>query len=271
MTYFYKKGSPNPISYPVTDLGNLTPGSNLHSPKIGDPHGLPAPAMPGSIAFEDELAEVLGVRMRVIENRMPYEFLAKYHPRADYDPRKVPEPIRRAGLQYNAKNMVRLVHMDRPIDIGLACWNYLVATGATLVAPETGFNDFINRVPDAHLVLAQKICDSMDRCFEAKYFYGKPRPEEAFARTGLPWNITGYDEGCPNHPAYPAGHGAAAGSVSVLFTHFNTTQQQRNEVIDACYVWAMSRTLAGVHYAVDNLAGLAIGGMGSFDGTSWTL
>jgi len=271
MSYFYQKGSPAPISYPVLSLANLTPGSNLHSPKVGNAHGAVPPAMPGSLAFEDGLAEVLMVREQVVRGRVPYDFFAKYHPRAGYDPQRTPAVFRASKLKYAARSLTGLVHMDRPIDIGLACWSHLVKTGATLVTPETGFNDFLNRVPDAHLALSTRICEAMDECFEIKYFYGKPRPEEAAARTGLTWNVTAYPEGCPNHPAYPAGHGAAAGATSVLFDYFNTTQQQRDDVIDACYVWAMSRTLAGVHYASDNLLGLAVGGMGAFDGVQWTV
>ncbi len=268
MTYVYQKGHPAPITYPVTDLSVLTPGSALHSPQVGNPHGLPAPSMPGDQAFEDDLVEVLMVRMLVIGNQMPLDFFAKHHPRAGYDPAKVPEPFRAAGVKYRAANLVSAVHKDNPVDIGIICWRYLVATGATLRNPEGPHNNFLNRVPDTQAAIAENARDALRRAFEVKYYYGRPRPEEACARLGFGQNITGYQEGCPNHPAYPAGHASAAGAACVLFDWFNVTDTQRDAVFDACYVWAMARTMAGVHYSSDNLAGLALGGMGTYNGVT---
>ena len=66
-----------------------------------------------------------------------------------------------------------------------------------------------------------------------------------------------------NHPSYPAGHGSAAGATGKFFFDYcNLSATDRIEIRSACYLWAMFRTFAGVHFAVDNLAGLMeIGGL----------
>lgn len=123
-------------------------------------------------------------------------------------------------------------------------------------------------------------------CFAAKWHFMVPRPEEvAFAvlngDVDAPWwsrcaldaafpdpgvilqdrrRFTRYPEGCPGHPAYPAMHAACAGAqLAVIEAMFELTAQDAHNVRWAVHNKAYFRTWAGVHYPMDNLAGLWIG------------
>ena len=269
MTYFYAKGCPSTISYPVV-APLPAAGSKLHSPLVGVGYAgvIPAPNMPGgdtNEAFIAEALEVAAVRMDVITGKWPAWFLAKHHPDSSFDPNVIPIPLLIAEpslVPRNPSTAAKTVHMDRPVDLAFACWSYLRKEKAPLKSPETGHVDFLQSVPDAHTAIAAAVSSALRDAFEVKYYYGKPRPEEVFAHYGLDQKlVTAYAEGCPNHPAYPAGHGAAAGAASALFDMYECTDEQRKQIFDAAYMWAQFRTLAGVHYAVDNLMGLRIGGL----------
>lgn len=274
MTQTFQKGASSPIAYPVTDVAALSP-SGLASPRVGNANGLPSPTMPGDAGFEAELQEVADVRMHVLDGKWPAHFLAAHHCRADFDPERVPIPVATAitdpcgrvpfgEYKVTAKQAANVVHMDRPTDMLFAVLRWLHSKGTPIAAP-TGAVDFLETVPGPLAALASNAYLNLERAFEAKYFFGRPRPEEVFNR--CPDHLgtfTHYPEGCPTHPAYPAGHGAAAAAVHVLLTAFDMDEATRNEVIDSAYHWAMYRTFAGVHYAGDNLAGLVVGGLGTF-------
>jgi len=79
-----------------------------------------------------------------------------------------------------------------------------------------------------------------------------------------PRKFTIYDEGCPLHPSYPAGHGAAAGATYALLTlkyGLNKKSKLHDDIGQTCLSFAHCRTLAGVHYAQDNLQGFRLGVM----------
>lgn len=119
--------------------------------------------------------------------------------------------------------------------------------------------------------------------FMLKWHVGAPRPEEIawmvasgeFSDAdGVPsdiiesvrsmglahsTNFTAYPEGSPTHPSWPAQH-AAGSSVSFwLPALYKLTPQQYCEALRVDYGVAYARTIAGVHYPQDNLAGLNLG------------
>jgi len=72
-------------------------------------------------------------------------------------------------------------------------------------------------------------------------------------------SFTAYPEGCPNHPSYPAMH-AAASSISLwLSVVLHLTPQQEQEARRLDYAVSYARTVAGVHFVSDNVAGLTLG------------
>jgi len=120
--------------------------------------------------------------------------------------------------------------------------------------------------------------------FGAKWFAGRARPEEIswLIRTGevnAPRKIRNklrkirnYDQatdftrysregrsGSPRHPSWPAMH--SAGSNMSFWTQivFNLTPRQRCEAKKVDFAVSFARTVAGVHFEDDNLAGLNMG------------
>jgi hypothetical protein len=115
--------------------------------------------------------------------------------------------------------------------------------------------------------------------FGIKYYVGRARPEE------VAWNIhtgaipapddlvkaiagrnltsandfTAYPEGCPQHPSWPAMHSAAASASLWLAVVMNLTDAQLCEAKRTDYAVAYARTVAGLHYPEDDIAGLNLG------------
>lgn len=121
-------------------------------------------------------------------------------------------------------------------------------------------------------------------CFSVKWNYGRARPEEVVwaiyageigIKDGVPEYIiqtvqnqfnlttpsgfTAYPEGCPNHPSFPAMHGASSTASLWMAIVMNLTVEQLCHVKALDYAIAYARTIAGVHYPSDNIAGLNIG------------
>lgn len=116
--------------------------------------------------------------------------------------------------------------------------------------------------------------------FLVKWTVGKLRPEEAAfqiaknlmpAVPGLlrdkigsmilrePEEFTAYDEGSPTHPSWPAMHSAASAASLWLATVADLTAEQYCQALLTDYAVAFARTVAGVHYPSDNIAGLNLG------------
>lgn len=119
--------------------------------------------------------------------------------------------------------------------------------------------------------------------FAAKYYVGRARPEEVAwlisqgsltESDGVPSDVvediqsfnlqsatdfTAYPEGSPAHPSWPAMHSAGSASSLWLPVVLNLSEEQicQTRLVD----WAVSyaRTVAGVHYPSDNIAGLNLG------------
>ena len=71
--------------------------------------------------------------------------------------------------------------------------------------------------------------------------------------------FTAYPEGSPRHPSWPAMHSAASNISFWLRVMFKLSPQQECEAMKVDYAVSFARTLAGVHYPTDNIAGLNMG------------
>ncbi len=272
MTLLFQKGAQgNQLSYPLTEssLSQLTP-SALVSPLVGVAHLADWPAGSGTQA---DLDEVIAVRLQVQRGEMPWEFLDKYWTEPEPLRQQTPAPLGLSGLSYtNPEGLAHAVHMDTPLDLPLACLRWLLRQGAPLAItpPHTG-QPFLTRVSGTIAQMSHAIDQALELAFASKWHFGHARPEELYAeRLDLTpdhaLHLTAYPEGCPCHPTYPAGHGAAAGAgVGVLLRRFTLTPDQAQTLRETAYIWAMSRTFAGVHFGVDNIAGLQLGYDVAFD------
>ena len=72
-------------------------------------------------------------------------------------------------------------------------------------------------------------------------------------------SFTAYPEGSPMHPSFPAMHSAASSLSLWLPVVANLSARQLDEVKKLDFAVSMARTVAGVHYRDDNVAGLIIG------------
>lgn len=87
-------------------------------------------------------------------------------------------------------------------------------------------------------------------CFEAKYFYWRIRPYQAH-----PGLVTLFPT--PNHPSYPAAHGAGSGASGAIEAYL--FPREGAFFTDYQAQVAQSRLWAGIHYQTDIDAGLAQG------------
>ena len=117
--------------------------------------------------------------------------------------------------------------------------------------------------------------------FGIKYFVGRARPEEVAYKihqgeitTGPPAalvdeiaalnltsaeSFTAYPEGSPMHPSWPAMHSAGSAASLWLAVVLELDEKQWCEVKLTDYAVSYARTVAGVHYFSDNIAGLQLG------------
>ena len=123
--------------------------------------------------------------------------------------------------------------------------------------------------------------------FSLKWHVGRPRPEEIiykildkkdplqlpnyFAKMKVfqdleekhlksATDFTAYEgEGSPNHPSYPAMHSASSSGSFWLDVTMNLTKEQLCEARMLDWSISYGRTVAGVHYESDNIAGLMVG------------
>lgn len=71
-------------------------------------------------------------------------------------------------------------------------------------------------------------------------------------------DFTAYPDGCPNHPSFPAMHGANGGPSLWMAVVLNLNDVQLCQVRLTDYAVAFARTVAGVHYPDDNIVGLNV-------------
>ena len=237
----------------------------------GKSHGLCMPAaLCNDAARADALREVLKVREDVKAGIMPMWLMRKYYPDEwGKFPETIPEPLARAHEKFNLPaplsfddpaGLANVVHMDNPIDLGLILHWWLLNQGAiSKDASDEGY-DFLANVVEAMADMARAASIYARKAFEAKCWFMLPRPEEVHGSK----DITAYDEGSPAHSTYPAGHGAIAfAEAQFLMKRFVLVGEDGKRIplpmhilkplFDSAYIWAMARTMAGVHFAVDNL------------------
>ena len=92
--------------------------------------------------------------------------------------------------------------------------------------------------------------DAMVAVFESKYHYMRLRPFQASPglKTLFP---------TPNHPSYPAAHGAGSGAAGAISAYL--FPRDATALVSAQQMLAQSRLWAGIHYQTDIDAGLAQG------------
>ncbi len=154
-----------------------------------------------------------------------------------------------------------------------------------VVVPKTGQIDFI-RKPVMLSDMVGFAFRAVGPCnFSLKWSEGRARPEEvAFAvskgditppegvvdisevtkiieemNLGDATDFTAYAEGSPTHPSWPAMHSASSASSFWLDLILNLTEEQRCDARMLDWSVAYARTVAGVHYPSDNIAGLEVG------------
>ena len=97
---------------------------------------------------------------------------------------------------------------------------------------------------------------TLEKCFDAKYYYNRPRPLE-YLRDTLKLDLTptaNYIH--PGHPSYPAGHGTKfLTAVEVLNDIFHLDKDCYRQLFIAACVCAHGRSGNLIHYLADNLAG----------------
>jgi len=149
----------------------------------------------------------------------------------------------------------------------------------TIFAPR-GNRDFIGREVRLNELLTWAIGTVAPLDFMIKWTVVMPRPEEIAwkittkeltTEDGVPEdivkdvmsmklpgavNFTAFPEGCPPHPSWPAMHAASASASLWLPIVTHLSPEQYCQVLRLDYAYAFARTAAGVHYPMDNIAGL---------------
>lgn len=259
----FNKGCESPLEFPLTSIPVNAGSSGLVSPKIGFQHGIECPIDGSNI--EEYFWEVQEVRNLVNNDEFPHDFMRKYYPPSWGEYREVmPQPLVAERLNLSRpRGCANVVHMDSPVDVGLAGLGWILGKADQKIH-STGHVDFLDAVPNVVRNMASGVRTSLHQAFEVKYFFGLARPEEVYEALGHkdPEDLTAYPEGCPAHCSFPAGHGAAAGGgLKAVIDSFHVSPDQLQELRDTAYFWAQFRSLAGVHYGPDNIAGLAVSGL----------
>jgi membrane-associated phospholipid phosphatase len=223
------------------------------------------PAFPGEQVFWDELMEVALFQAHRILNARP--------------PFRLPEIWR----GFDIEEVAQAVHNDFPGYWHQKLLEIFWAKGLHMdysIVPFHSNVDFVGTTVGLAALNTWAIGEICHPNFLVKWTVGKLRPEEAaFQITnnlmeGVPlplkylidWmdltnpeQFTAYPEGSPSHPSWPAMHSAASAASLWLATVADLTDEQYCQVLLTDYAIAFARTVAGVHYSSDNIAGLNLG------------
>ena len=270
---FNKGMGDNECVYPFTEeqIKNLKK-CRLVNPKVGDNHGL---IIPKDFDILKATNEVIQVRLDVERGIFPMWFMQKYYPfREKFGEYEFPKEILGIeGLSIDdPRSLANVVHMDSPNDMPKTCLTWLTnpmyEQGVNVKSWTPNYINFLETIPYVEEQIADGVKRALIKAFEVKYFFGLIRPENVWEEiSGFDGKkLTAYPEGCPNHSSFVAGHAsAAAGGVSSLMNQMkNLKDCQEKKLIDTAYSWAMFRTLAGVHFHIDNIGGLMINGLEKF-------
>lgn len=191
-------------------------------------------------------------------------------------------PLPMSWINFDINDVAEAVH-DEPLGIHhIALIKQLNKQGAKAdkeIIPSTCIVEFIRGVVMLNYLINWSISTVGPTNFGLKYYAGRARPEEvawhihtgaisaprdlveAIAARNLTTaeSFTAYPEGSPRHPAWPAMHSASASASLWLPVVMNLTDAQVCEVKRVDYAVAYARTVAGVHYPSDNIAGLKLG------------
>jgi len=266
---FSKGANGNDITYPLTQssLDSLE-ACRLVNPKVGNDHGYKIPDNFDLIASTNEIVQV---RLEVEKGIFPMWFMSKYYPfKSEFGSYVYPDEIFRIeGLSvHNPKDLADVVHMDSPSDMPRMVLKWLThpmyGQDQNVKQWTEKYINFLETIPYVEEQITDGVKRSLDKAFEMKYAFGLARPEEVWSsENNLDGKLlTAYPEGCPNHPACPAGHASAAagGVVPIIRVMPDLTDMQLKRILDTAYSWAMFRSFAGVHHWIDNILGLMANG-----------
>lgn len=256
---FQKGNTGEEITYPVKDPSKL---KGVISPREGNCHGVKPPVTPMDECFFKLVNEVTEVRKQVCSDNWPAEYLNKHFLWADelevdFDGSEIPEPLADAGV-FDAESAAHIVRMDKPHHLGEFIFDWLVERKVPF--QEGDYDEFADNWAGFFAKLSTHVHYALNTGFEVKYEYGLVRYEECVDLPGAV--VTSYEEGCPRHPGYIAGHSVVAGAtITIILEHFDFTdnQYELEMVLKAAYHFAMYRTFAGVHLTQDNIEGLKLG------------
>lgn len=256
---FSKGAGTNRVMAPMTSaaLAALQP-SSLASPRVGNPHGIVLPAEYSDL--NALCAELHKVQADIMRDEMPLWFLRKYW-NDDWGafPETIPEFLALERLSYqDPKGLAHVVHMDKPWHLFNAMHTWLLRQGAKpkrMLTPN--HNDFLYTHVHPMAAFSATLSDNMEKCFQAKYYFCGPRPEELNGH-----NTTLYPEGCPTHPEVPAGHSVASWTAYVYFRDaWVLTPEQDLQLAQGAFVFSQARAFANMHFGFANNAGRVIVGL----------
>lgn len=252
----FNKWTDQKLEFPLTEeaLENLNP-CRLVNPTVWKYNGL---KIPEDFNLEESTEEILEVREMVKAGIFPREFMEKYYPFKWEFPSIIPKPLMAEALHLqNPEWLANIVHMDLPSQAPSAILRYLLQSWANVKDWTPNYINFLESVPYVQENMTDGIKLWLNKAFEAKYYFWLQRPEEIAKQ----WKfMTAYPEWCPNHPSFPAGHWAAVAwwSRRVIESFEKLTDEQLKQVLDTVYIWAMARSLAWVHHAIDNVAWIIV-------------
>ncbi|KAG7370515.1 hypothetical protein IV203_019085 [Nitzschia inconspicua] len=233
---------------------------------------LPAPIFPGDKGFWRELRRVAEVQV-VRRNKG--------------DPNTVNRwPDLWEG--HDLDMITELVHGEYPASLQQELLKQLFSDGVELnydVMPFRSVNDYVATEVRMSAINTWAVDTIAPISFLLKWNTGVPRPEEVAwliyngvytEKDGVPTDLiqtiqnmnlkhaadfTAYISGSPMHPSWPAMHSAASTCSIWLPVIVKLSPQQYCESLRIDYAVSYARTVAGVHYEQDNLAGLNLGTM----------
>lgn len=262
------------VTFPLTaDQAEALKDTNAESPTLTtnplvevQADFLPDPTHPGDEGFWEEFEVIVDLQIAREAGEMAS------------DDMYLPEIFSGMSMEEGAE----AVHSEFPTTWPTELAKYLLENGATIdsdIIPLSSQNDFVNTEVLLARVIGWAVSEVSPSAFAAKWSEGRARPEsvawavhtgeidapdhikEKIASLNLTSaaDFTAYDEGSPMHPSWPAMHSAASQASLYLAVLLDLNDEQVDETRKLDYAVAQFRSMAGVHYESDNLAGLALG------------